>query len=392
MEAASRKTFVYAFLLAALFPPPAGAERLQLAVDGRTRSFIVERPPGAGPWPAIIALHGFGGTGEQIARRTGLDRLAPRAGFVAVFPDGLRNRWKSLRPGTDPPQVIEDWRASGGPPDDVSFVSAIIGDLIRRGVADPKRVHLLGSSNGSFMALRLICDESGRFASVALLVSGMPEALGADCRPAQAIPVLMINGTADVVVPYAGGPVQPGGLVKTWPAERLAEFLRRNNGCTGSGQDFTLPERAGHKSHITRWTDCSGAPFTFHRVLGAGHDAPWTLDIGPLLMDFFRAFTPGYGAAQPPAGPINLVRYRRMDGTLQVTGEVRRTGAGNWVETNTRGSRWTFRVIAENPAAIVLQDVSRDIYLKIDLMAQKLWVAKGTQPWAFLAEIAAAER
>ena len=189
--------------------------------------------------------------------------------------------------------------------------------------------------------------------------------------------------------------MNPGGLFRAWPAERLVEFLRRSNGCTGSGQETALPERAGYRSIVTRWTNCACAPLVFHRVMGAGHDAPWTLDIGLLLMGFFREFTPADGAVQPKpdaAGPINLVRYRRLDGAVAVTGEIRRSGNGAWIETNSRGHRWTFRTVSENRAAIVLGDDSRNIYLKIDLAARKLWIGQGTKPWALLAEIVAAER
>jgi hypothetical protein len=74
------------------------AEPTQLVVDGRTRTFVLARPSGQARSPTIIMLHGFGGTGADLARRTGLDQLAPRNGFVAVFPDGLRNRWNFFPP------------------------------------------------------------------------------------------------------------------------------------------------------------------------------------------------------------------------------------------------------------------------------------------------------
>jgi len=70
------------------------------------------------------------------------------------------------------------------------------------------------------MALRMICADARLFAAVALLAGAMPEMLGANCRPRKTIAVLMINGTADQAVPYAGGAAQPGSALKAWPAER----------------------------------------------------------------------------------------------------------------------------------------------------------------------------
>ena len=39
-----------------------GAESVRLSVDGRERSYLIERPAGDAPRPTIIMLHGFGGT------------------------------------------------------------------------------------------------------------------------------------------------------------------------------------------------------------------------------------------------------------------------------------------------------------------------------------------
>jgi polyhydroxybutyrate depolymerase len=382
------------FAVAALWPVLAGGEPMQITAAGRTRTFLLERPAAAGPRPTIIALHGFTGTGAQMARYTGLDRLGPGAGFVAVFPDGLRNRWNFYRPGTEPQRTVEDWRPHGGLPDDGAFLKQLIGDLVARGIADPKRIHIVGLSNGSFLTMRLICDEAGLLASVALLVGGMPEALGANCRPARPVPVLMINGSADVVVPYAGGPVQPGGNFSTWPTERLVEFFRQRNECPGSGERSLLPDRTGQRIETARWTECQGAPLAFHRVVGGNHHLPESLELGPLILDFFRDKARDAASRyEPPAmGPIKRVRYRRFDGPTLVTGEVQHGAGGEWIETNTRGSRWTFRLGTETDKAIILHDASRDIYLKIDLASQKLFVARGTQPWAFLADIVAIER
>src|SRR4029453_4935889 len=50
----------------------AGAQVTQLTVDGRTRTFLLARPSEQGPRPTLILVHGFGGTGADIAKRSGL--------------------------------------------------------------------------------------------------------------------------------------------------------------------------------------------------------------------------------------------------------------------------------------------------------------------------------
>jgi len=265
-----------------------GAESVRLSVDGRERSYLIERPPGDATRPTIIMLHGFGGTGADIGRRTGLDRLGPQSGFVAVFPEGLRNRWNHFLPGKETAGFSQERLQIGGVRDDVGFLKFLVADLVRRDVSDPKRIYLAGFSNGGFMTLRMICSNSELFAAAGMLVSGMPEVLGADCRPPKPIAALMINGTADKTVPYAGGMVQPGNAFLTWPAERLLGFLRQLNDCTATAEESVLPNPAGNKVEVARWTRCAGAPVVFYRVIDGDHGAPLQLNAAQMLLDFFR--------------------------------------------------------------------------------------------------------
>jgi polyhydroxybutyrate depolymerase len=265
----------------------AAAETVQLVINGQARSFLLERPPDQTQRPTLIMLHGSNGSGAVIARRSGLDRLGPKNGYAAVFPDGLRNRWNHFLPGKEPPLFIENTRELGGVPDDVEFLRMLVADLVGRGISDPKRIYLAGYSNGSFMALRMICADAGLFAAAALLASGMPDGLGADCHPARPIAVLMINGTADRIVPYAGGAAQPGGAFKMWPTERLIKFFRQLNGCTGTAALSPFASTARNKVEVARSAGCAGAPVVSYRVIDGDHSTPWDLKVGPLLLDFF---------------------------------------------------------------------------------------------------------
>ena len=67
-------------LAAVLLATPLAAEPLELVVDGRARTYVLERPPGQGPRPTIILLHGLGGTGAGYAQRSG-DRTGAELDF-----------------------------------------------------------------------------------------------------------------------------------------------------------------------------------------------------------------------------------------------------------------------------------------------------------------------
>jgi polyhydroxybutyrate depolymerase len=270
------------------------AEQAQLAVDGRARTYLLERPPAQGPRPTIIMLHGFTGSAAQIAQQTGLAEPAKQAGFVAVFPEGLAGRWNLLPPSKQTARYVQLFQPGGGVPDDVAFLKALIGDLNRRNISDPKRIYLAGRSLGGAMALRMTCLDAPMFAAVALLISAMPEETGEDCRPAQPLPALMLNVTGDPMVPFAGGRIGeaglPSGITNVWPAERLLGFLRTLNGCNEPPEHAVSPTQNPQtpKHDVQRWTRCSGGPVIFHRVAADKHIVPPSLNVAQLLIEFFR--------------------------------------------------------------------------------------------------------
>jgi polyhydroxybutyrate depolymerase len=275
--------------------PAAFAQTMQLVVDGQPRVFVLNRPAVAGPRPTIIMLHSAGGNAAREANAPGLGQLTPQHGFAAVFPEGRAERWNHLPPGREATAFAElAFKDAGGALDDVKFLKLLVADLVRRGVSDPKRIYLAGRSAGGLMTLRMACEDAGLFAGIGLLIAGMSEPAGAVCRPAKPLPVLLLNGTADQVIPYGGGTVggmdgTPGrGVFAVWSAERLVEFLRRLNGCTEPAQMSVVSLQGGEQIEFERSSRCAGAPIDFYRVVGGGHNAnPAGLDVSRALVDFF---------------------------------------------------------------------------------------------------------
>jgi polyhydroxybutyrate depolymerase len=257
-----------------------GAESLQLPVNGRQRTFIVE---GASkdPRPTLIMLHGAG------ADRTDyyfpdLAQIASKVDFVIVRPQGVGGKWNIFPTGKVSAADTQFFERHGGIPDDVGFLKMVIGDLIKRGVSDPKRMHLAGMSLGGVMALRLVCEDIA-FAGVGVFISAMPDVFGASCRVAKPLRVLLVNGTADPRLPYAGGRSASGETI--WSAERLYDFFRGINGCVRGPVPPVPPGTPSQKIVIDVTGGCP--PVHFYRVAGGGHDIPRSLEPSRLLMDFF---------------------------------------------------------------------------------------------------------
>jgi polyhydroxybutyrate depolymerase len=278
----------------ALAASSAYGETLQLAVDGVTRTYLLERPAMQEPRPTIIMLHGAGGSPALEAQSSGLGALAPRQGFVAVFPEGRGGRWNHLPPGAESAQFVRVFDPYGGAPDDVSFLKSLVADLVRRGISDPTRIFLAGESAGGIMALRMVCADGELFAGVGLLIAAMPEPTGIDCEPARPLPVLMINGTADQVLPYDGGSSAPpdrafpSGTFNVWSTERLVDFFRWLNICVAPPERSVAPGWHPQKVEIEQSMQCGGGPVISYRVVGGGHAVPADLDVGQLLLNFFR--------------------------------------------------------------------------------------------------------
>jgi polyhydroxybutyrate depolymerase len=264
----------------------AAAEPMQLTVGGQARTFLLRRPAGEGPHPTIIVLHRGGGGADEEVRLSGLAQQGPQQGFVAVFPEARGGYWNFFPQGKENGFYVRYFRPIGGVSDDVAFLKTIVTDLVRDGISDPKRVFLVGRSVGGAMALRLICVDAGSFAAIGLLTTAMPEVTGGECQPAKPVPVIIINGTLDRVLPYKGERRGPRDIL--WSTERLVAFFRRLNGCAGAEQKSILASQHAEKVVTERSSGCSGGPVILHSIVGGGHDIPADLSAAQMLLDFFR--------------------------------------------------------------------------------------------------------
>jgi polyhydroxybutyrate depolymerase len=64
---------------------------------------------------------------------------------------------------------------------------------------DAARIYATGLSEGGFMAMKVGCAMSDRIAGIAPVGAAMPKSM--TCFPSRPVPVVMINGTSDPVVP-----------------------------------------------------------------------------------------------------------------------------------------------------------------------------------------------
>jgi len=261
---------------AVLASSPAHGDAIRVETKDGTRTAILV-PAEPAPAPTIIVLHGATIGAEWTMRGSGFAEAAAVHGFAAVYPEGIYRVWNDGREGGRISRI-----------DDVGFLRQLVVWLIGHGVADPARVYLAGMSNGGMMTFRMLCEAAELFAGAGTIIANMPTGIGDGCRPKKPLPIVMLNGTADPLVPYGGGGVGfAGRRGNVWSAERTAAFLAEVNGCDGPA---TRPLATGAPGEVTKvvrldWSSCSsGRPVTLYRIEGGGHQVFGRTDIFPAIL------------------------------------------------------------------------------------------------------------
>lgn len=170
--------------------------RASLLVGGRRRSYLHIAPPQrAEGAPLLVALHGTTQTGATMRRFSGrtLDALAARIGADLVYLSGHRRAWNDAR-------LIANSAAQREQVDDVGFVRAIVERFGRPAIA-------IGYSNGGQLIHRIVREAPGLLAGAVVVAAGLPvdEDFALAGVAPDRIPMLIVHGTADPVVPYDGG-------------------------------------------------------------------------------------------------------------------------------------------------------------------------------------------
>lgn len=226
-------------------PSPSQAAAASVAprqvVVGGARPVTVHLPPDAGtePAPLLMVLHGFGVPAYEVQAYLGMDRVAAERGVVIVYPEGTRDR--DGNPFWNATDACCNLYASDV--DDVAYLAGLADEISRATPIDPKRVYLVGVSNGGFMSHRMACDQADVFAAVVSL-GGATFDDEAQCAPSEPVAVLEIHGSRDETVSFEGGKLDLGrGTVKprTYPgAKATAMAWAVSDGCAPAFD--TLPE------------------------------------------------------------------------------------------------------------------------------------------------------
>lgn len=266
---------------------PAAPTAQTVSVDGVRRDYLLVAPAkDDGPVPLVIALHGGGGNAATMVPRW--SDTARREGFAVAFPSGVG---RAGNMGT--------WNAGGccgyamtSDSADIAFIGAVIDDVARLRRIDPARIYVTGLSNGGMMTYRIGAALAPRLAAVAVVSGAM---FGGEPTPSTPLPVLIMHGVQDDIVPFKGG-MSPMALVARSQARPFREvayavdFWRRADGCA----DKPAVDTQGDVTVETYARCLKGGEVVFYRLGSAGHTWP--------------------GPVKAPGG-LERARYDQIDAT-----------------------------------------------------------------------------
>jgi dienelactone hydrolase len=172
----------------------AGIEWRRVPAPGGTITAAVARPPGKGPFPVLVILHGTHGFAREYVRLA--QEIARASDLLAVagcwFKGGEGAGRKSITPidCPDAPAMTAHWS-----PESLGNVSALVAAARALPGVRSDRVALFGHSRGGGAALHYVVEKGGVRAAV-LNSTGYPKEVVVRV-PEVSAPLLLLHGKAD---------------------------------------------------------------------------------------------------------------------------------------------------------------------------------------------------
>jgi polyhydroxybutyrate depolymerase len=194
---------------------------------------------------------------------------ADRNNFIVVYPNSLGPYWNDGR--VDMNSV--SFKANI---DDVRFISGLIDHIASLHRVDTGRVYIAGFSNGGMMALRLGIAIPDKLTAISSVSGLLPKHLSY-LRPARPLPVMIIQGTEDPIVPSSGGKLD-GKHGEILSAVDTAAYWSARNNCAAPVGVQVLPDNDPEDGtlvfQVTYTCEKAEAEVVLLTIQGGGHSWP----------------------------------------------------------------------------------------------------------------------
>lgn len=271
------------YLLAGLLLATAVLPSDTLESQGRRWTYYSVSPstPPAPP-PLILLFHGTGGSGGGFLDRSGWAEKARQEGLVVVAPSGQPPRPDEKPDFSTNPRAWNVGQAffKESNVDDQAFVNDLAGQALRTFHADPRRIYLVGHSNGAAFCFKLAANSPERWAGIGCVAGPVVAPVG---KLSRAVPTCCVYGVEDPLIPLAGGQANtPWGSRLSTPVAEMLGSWGRALGYEGTPQLITEDD--------AQRTEHYGDSLEVIYLKGHGHNYP----------------SPAQPLVDPGFGPIRL--------------------------------------------------------------------------------------
>lgn len=276
-------------LVAACYWCPAQVVDDSLKIDGNFRSFHFSKPAFTTEGASLVfVLHGSGGSGLNLMKQTEHLLSTTRDEKVLfIYPDGFKHYWNECRKAASSLANKMDI-------DEGKFFDGMIAYFKSKYSIDATRVFVVGTSGGGHMSYKLGLTQPKKFRAIAAIIANLPDDDNMDCGEARvALPVLIINGTADPLNKYEGGMMQSGTFVmgNVRSTEKTFRYWAELAGYHGNPMMTKLDDAdPSDGKTIERYTyKEKGQPeITLLKVINGKHDYPNDIDVHVEAWNFFK--------------------------------------------------------------------------------------------------------
>lgn len=286
------RSLIFIFFILALFNVKAQTITDSIQVDGNYRTFHFNVPKTSAGASLIFVLHGSGGNGMDMMKpAVKLDQKTASENAVAVYPDGYKKYWNECRKAASSLANKEDINEG-------AFFDGMIRYFKTKYKIDDKNVFAVGTSGGGHMCYKLAMTMPGKFKAVTAIIANLPDSNNMDCVEAKvAIPIMIVNGTADPLNRYEGGMMKSGSFVmgNVRSTDRTFQYWADLAGYQGTPVKELVPDNdSADGKTIERYTyKQNGKPeVVLLKVIGGKHDYPGDIDVHVEAWEFFKRQIP----------------------------------------------------------------------------------------------------
>jgi polyhydroxybutyrate depolymerase len=215
--------------------------------------------------PILIVFHGGGQSGQSIRSMSKIGEQDLSRQFHILYPNAASSAWNDGRLNFN----------SNAFPNDVAFVDSLLSlTKDRFADADTNALYLCGISSGGLFCFHYAQQRPQKVKGIAVVAATILKDLTHSPAPS-GIPLLMLNGTSDPIMPYEGGAISSQkvsvlsnkGCAAYWLGFKSATELSQ-----GTMDTLTIQEE---EMVLTRssWSN-KESKVTLLSFIGAGHTWP----------------------------------------------------------------------------------------------------------------------